>query len=109
MNDSTKVLRKKIITYYWLIISLLIYVVYYKFFIDAPGLFISENDGPLFVQIGENIANGKWLGTYDWHTLIKNPFTPLMISLFKIFKVKYNAGIFSAYFLSGPGSNPHSF
>jgi hypothetical protein len=37
-------------------------------------------DDRLYVQLGQWIAEGKWLGTYDQFTLVKGPFYPIWIA-----------------------------
>ncbi|HLP09572.1 MAG TPA: hypothetical protein VK178_15520 [Opitutaceae bacterium] len=39
------------------------------------------HDDALFLQLGESIARGEWLGAYNQMTLAKGPFYPLWIAL----------------------------
>lgn len=77
---------------------LLVFVLFFIFFQDAPAMYMHDTDSALYVRLGQFIFDGKWLGNFDWLTLVKNPFLSIVIYFFKVVGIKYNVGILLIYF-----------
>jgi len=66
---------------FFLIILTLILCKLYLVAAQDLCVFNSSIDDRLFIELGKNIAEGRWLGTYDNKTLIKGLVYPLWIAL----------------------------
>jgi hypothetical protein len=64
----------------WIALALALLRVWFVSALPVIGLAGSEHDDQLFLQLGDSIARGEWLGDYSRFTLMKGCGYPLLIA-----------------------------
>ncbi len=64
------------------------------------GYLEAGEDDALMVELAENILQGKWLGEYSYHTLVKGPTFPMFLAFCKYMGWSYMATVTALYSIS---------
>ena len=97
---------KKIITFlkkHWFIVTIILLgLLRFLFTYKLPNfyLYAMNYDDGLMANQTLSLLSGKYLGTYDYRTLIKGPIFPFLLFIIRLYKMNYSSVFTVLYTIS---------